>query len=712
MPRAARPHRLLPCILFLSALCILLAAALPGLAQTPAPEIIELAAPEPPPADLDAAKTDAAHAAALWTVSDPGQGTLLVSSGRPGRYRPIPALDTRVEIRVTGLIARAAVTQRFHNPSAEWIEGVYVFPLPDNAAVDTLRMRIGDRVIEGVIKEREKARKIYEKAKQAGKKASLVEQERPNLFTTSVANLGPDESLEITLEYQQEVTYDLGRFSLRFPMTVTPRFNPSSVPSAARFSPLFLASSRRPSGQIRQPISLRVELDAGLELGRLASPSHALSTTALGDGRYEIELRRDKIPANRDFVLEWEPPPGEAPHAALFTQTVDGEQYALLMVLPPLVEADAIARLPRETLFVLDTSGSMDGASIRQARIALLRALDELRPEDHFNIIEFDNSARRLFQASQPTTGAVLEQARRWVELLEAGGGTNIREALALALEDQQIDLGLRQVIFLTDGAVGNEDELFAYIERHLGRSRLFTVGIGSAPSSYFMREAARFGRGSFTYIGNPNEVESRMVELFAKLESPVMRDLDLAWGDAAAETFPERVGDLYLGEPLQVVARLPRGGGEVRVAGLRLDARWHREFSLADATDVSTTGAAATLGLDKLWARRKIDALLDQRRAQSEDDALRHEIIDLGLRFHLVTPHTSLVAVDRTPTRPRGVDAETRKVPLHPPAGSTMSRPQAAALPQTATPAVLWMLLGLLLLAFGLRCSRPTASI
>ncbi len=645
-------------------------------------------------------------------MSDVHAGSLLLATEVDGVYLPAPVVDTDVVLRVSGPIVRAEVHQRFYNPTSEWVEGVYVFPLPELAAVDGLRMVIGRRVIEGEIREREEAARVYQAARAEGRRAGLVEQERPNLFTTSVANLGPDEVVEVVLRYQQEARWDAGHFSLRFPMVAGPRYVPpgslaptptvggfvdaalrSTVPSS---SPAVIDAYRisapvaRPEDGPINPVSLRVELDAGFPVDRLGSPSHELDVSR-GPGRtLRVGLAHAPVPADRDFVLEWAPAVGRDPGATVFTEDVGGERYALVMVVPP--SGAAGPPLPRETVFVIDTSGSMEGDSIAQAKAALLSALDRLRPEDRFNVIRFSDDAEPLFGASLPAGPGALEEARQFVAGLAADGGTEMLPALQLALAGPETPGVVRQVIFITDGGVADEDELFRAIIEQLGSSRLFTVGIGSAPNAHFMRRAAEAGRGTFTYVGEVSEVGRDMAELFAKLESPVLTGLELTWSDPAVETWPERVPDLYRGEPLVVAARLPGGGGgTVEIRGSRGGVPWRAVERLG--------GGAAHPGVARLWARRKIAALMDQGIEGAPADQVKAEVIQVALAHHLVSKFTSLVAVDVTPAAPAGTTARTHRLPVDLPAGWSYQE-VAGSLPQSGTPARLLLLLGLLALA------------
>ena len=620
---------------------------------------------------------------------------------------PAPLLGTDVHMVVTGIVARARVRQEFTNSGSAWTEGIYVFPLPEDAAVDHLRMRIGERVIEGVIKERAAAKAQYEGAKRAGQRASLVEQERPNIFTTSVANVPPGAAITVEIEYQHAIRYDSGQFRLRFPMVVGPRYIPGTpappssggegwapdtdqVPDASRItSPV---ASRGPLN----PVSLVIELDPGAPPARLESSYHEIQTTPLAGGRYRIELARGTVPADRDFELAWQPHAEAAPLANLFTERKGGETFALLMVTPPAPDALDGARLPREVIFVIDNSGSMHGASIDQAKAALKMALGRLRPADSFNVIRFNHTTDALFSDARAATPQNLALADRYVSRLHADGGTEMLPALQLALDGHEHPGRLRQVIFLTDGSVGNEAQLFAAIHERLGDNRLFTVGIGSAPNSHFMREAARLGRGTFTYIGSVTEVKDKMIALFGKLESPALTDvrLELA-GGSAVETVPERIPDVYLGEPVTVALRAAALPPRVVLRGRLGPDRWERELSL-QATD-------AAAGLSVHWARGKIAGLLDTRRTGSPDDEIRRAVLELALAFHLVSPYTSLIAVDVTPVRPGSADLHTLALETNLPHGWDYTAVFGLGQGATAGPVHLALGLAALLLAGAL---------
>ena len=605
-------------------------------------------------------------------------GTLLVRADDHGQQRPIPLVATETKISVTGMIARTIVTQHFTNPTDQWLEGEYVFPLPDTAAVDTLVMTIGDREIIGEIKETAKAKKIYNQAKTEGKKASLLTQERPNIFTSSVANIGPGEAIVIRIAYQETLRYDRGAFSLRYPNVVAPRYIPGTrtisgfsgsgwgentdqVVDAVRITPPYLDTNKKESQPTDGPIvRIQVHIDAGFPV-TVQSKSHDIRVSSDSNGT-SVELKDNTVPADRDFVLEWRPQVGAGPHAALFSDVFNDETYALVMIMPPDSTSQETKPLPREVIYVIDTSGSMDGASIRQAKSALTLALTRLSPDDHFDIIAFNSSSESLFKGTEPATLENIQYAVGQVKKLSAQGGTEILSAVRMALRNRKDTRRVRQVIFMTDGSIGNEGAVLKFIRKHLGQSRLFTIGIGSAPNGYFMRKAAELGRGTFTYIGKTSEVKEKMGELFAKLQTPVLNKIQVDWKSGAVEHFPKRIPDLYAGEPVVIVARLPKLGGNVEISGWRGKTPWAIDFKLE--------GGRSHSGVDRLYARKKIEGLSTSLAEGASKERVRKEIVELGLAHHLVTRHTSLVAVEQVVSRPKEKKLKTSAVPSNLPLG------------------------------------------
>ena len=612
-------------------------------------------------------------------------GTLLLKLEEgSGEHISAPLLSSRYDIDITGVIARTTLTQHFKNSSDLWLEGVYAFPLPDGSAIDGLRMRIGDRFIEGQIKEKKKAQKTYEKAKSEGKKAALLVQHRPNLFTNSVANIGPGEIIAVQITYQQIIEPDAETYTLKAPLVAGPRYEPQPVVQVLRSdaggwhlvkadsaSTLTNNAIRDPRTLVanspHNPVEITVRLNAGFPLGPVTSNSHKVLIEREGDNTAVISLDA-AAPANRDFVLSWLPRDFEQPQFSLFKETTDSGTYYLAMVTPPRL-GKIKALPPRNIIFVQDVSGSMSGESIEQARSGLRIALERLHPEDHFNIIFFSDEIHTLSRHLLPATPKNIRRSLNAVSQMEADGGTDMLPALNLALKLARQENGgrLTQIVFLTDGAVTNEAEMMRAIHAGLGKSRLFTVGIGSAPNGYFMKTAADMGRGSNVYITDFEMVTEQMERLFAKLEAPVLTDLKIMLPSNAGRLTPNPLPDLYAGEPV-VAAFLAKGEvqGQIRVVG---NLGSHKVQLIMD-----TSKAIERAGVAKLWARQHIRGYEMLRNSSLANDDVKEKLISsilaLALDFQLISSQTSLVAVDVTPTRRPGEHLDSQKIANNLPKG------------------------------------------
>ena len=596
----------------------------------------------------------------------PQSGTLMLRAEAGESYAAVQ-LGTDMNVAVDGSIARVTVTQVFRNTSDDWVEGVYLYPLPDNAAVDTLKMTVGNRVIIGRIKPRGEAREIYETARQEGKRAGLVEQQRPNLFTNSVANIGPGETVLVVIEYQMTLPQVDGKTSLRLPLVVGPRYVPprtitdaASLEDARTITAPPVVDTRK--GAIN-PVSINVDLAPGFEPANIFSAYHEVAISGAGDRR-QVSLAKGQVPQDRDFELSWISA-SATPTAAAYRQEVNGEHYVMVTITPP-VPDKITAAPPREMIFVIDNSGSMTGSSIREAKASLLRALESLRPEDHFNVIRFDDTFDLVFETSVRATPENIAKARAFTEKLEAAGGTEMLPALRAALTDTGVTdrtSVVRQIIFLTDGSISNETEMLAAIGADKGNSRIFTVGIGSAPNIYLMKRMASTGRGTSTIIANPAEVAPRMETLIDTLSHPAMQNIGVAIDGGSYSLTPTTPPDLYAGEPLVLLARGPTLDGTITVTGLFEGRTWSRTLAFSDAMPSEAVA--------KLWARQRIEEIEADRVlgaiAYEKADA---EIEDLGLAFHIVTSQTSLVAVDETPARPDEVPLRREDLPINLPAG------------------------------------------
>lgn len=618
--------------------------------------------------------------AALVRPNDMNSGALLFPSRQPGYFVEAPKLHTDVTIDISGPILRARVTQRFVNPTKGWVEGTYVFPLPENSAVDVLKMQIGERFIEGKIKPREEARRIYEEAKASGVKAALLEQQRPNIFTNEVANIGPGETIVVQIEYQETIRLADGVFSFRFPMVVAPRYNPAPLVQTVDFNgekgfavndPVpdrdkITAPVLDPSEHdLINPVSMEINLKAGFPIGSIETPSHTMMIEEVSDNERRLVLKSETVPANKDFEMLWKGKDQTVPSAGLFRETINGQDYLLAFLTPPQVQPTE--DIDREVIFIIDNSGSMSGQSIVQARASLALAISRLEPTDRFNVIRFDDTMTVLFNGPVPASAQNRETAISYVRNLDAEGGTEMLPALKAALRNQgTIQPGaIRQVIFLTDGAIGNETELFFEINRSKGDARVFTVGIGSAPNTFFMTRAAEIGRGTFTHIASESQVAERMEKLFAKLEHPVLREVRAEFSDIKlSQITPDPIPDLYLGEPIVLTARIEDFDQKavLAVAGISENQPWRLEMPVANA--------APGTGIAKLWARRRIADLEADRYRAGDPDGIDKAIEEVAIAHHLVSRVTSLVAVDVTASRPADAPLNSTRLPLNLPEG------------------------------------------
>jgi len=598
-------------------------------------------------------------------LDEPSAGALQLRTSR-GTVSSAVRLGTDMQVTVTGQSARVKVVQAFRNTGREWVEATYLYPLPEDGAVDSLKMVVGQRVIAGEIHRREEAREIYETAKAEGQRAGLVEQQRPNMFTNRVANIGPGETVLIEIEYQAPVRRVSGEYSIRLPLAVGPRYiaERSLATAAGRADARATSAPVAVPGQgvTLNPVSITVDLRPGFAPARIVSPYHPVRIAEAGATGRTVTLAAGEVPADRDFELRWRTADTE-PTVGLFRERLNGHHYLMAVINPPAPDRSRPAP-PRELVFVIDNSGSMSGESMEQARASLKLALDTLTRADRFNVIRFDDTMTELFDRPVQATPDQLALAHRFADSLDANGGTEMLPALQAALVDDTPGdrERVRQVIFLTDGAIYNEDEMLAALGADRGRSRVFMVGIGSAPNTFLMNRMAEVGRGTYTNISDTTEVTARMTELLDRLTRPVATGLTIA-SDGGAQFAPEVLPDLYEGEPLVLLARSRRAAGRVTVSGVTDGRRWNRTVDLGQAVEGP--------GVARLWAKRRItDIEVEDSLGDSDGAAAAEAIARLGLEFSLVTRETSLVAVDRTPARPEGARLTEEELPLNLPKG------------------------------------------
>lgn len=582
---------------------------------------------------------------------DPTGGELRVRTP-DGPIEQCPLKHTDVVAEITGSVAQVEVTQTFQNPYDRKIEAIYVFPLPNRAAVNDMDIRVGDRTIKGLIKRRDEARAVYEAARQAGRIAALLDQERPNIFTQSVANILPGSEVVVTIRYFETVPYASGTYEFSFPMVVGPRFIPgeptnmgergrspdtTEVPDASRITPPGL----RPERRAGHDISLEVRLDAGATARDLASPSHQVRIDSNGRGGDIIRLKdEDSIP-NRDFVLRYRVD-GDAPNLIVLPHRAEGDGYFLAMIQPEAHPAGTDIS-PKEMIFVVDCSGSMSDEPIEKVKEAMRYALQGLDPRDTFQIVRFSNQAQTFEPAPVPATPGNIARGLRYVARLSGDGGTIMLEGVKTALGYPEDPQHLRIVSFMTDGFIGNEEAILSYMAEHLGRARLFSFGVGTSVNRYLLDKMAGFGRGAVDYVLPGEDSGQAIRRFYDRIRSPYLTDIQIDWGGlAVTETHPREIPDLFLGQPVTVSGRYGQPGKAEVTLRARLGGKPYAQRFTVELPARQEEGEA----IATLWARAHIEDLSD-RLVVSKEPALIEEITRVALAHRLVSKYTSFVAVE-----------------------------------------------------------------
>lgn len=600
----------------------------------------------------------------------PGSGALLCKLPDQEETIPVPLEHTDVHASISAYIATVNVTQKFANPYDEKIEAVYVFPLPQNAAINEFLMTIGDRKIRGIIRDREEARKIYDAAKRRGHVASLLTQERPNVFTQKVANIEPGRKIDINIKYFHTLAYDDGWYEYVFPMVVGPRYNPPGstdgigavgIGSRGRSGQSTEVSYLRPNQRSGHDISLAVTIDAGVVVKQSRCVNHVVETRMDSQQRTIVKLSdRDAIP-NKDFVLRYKVA-DDTINSALLTHRDATGGYFTLMIYPP-ESMRSLQRKPVEMIFVLDCSGSMNGKPIAQAKAAIERGIKSLQPDDTFQIIQFSNNASQLGSAPVVATRDNVRRGLKYLRKLDGGGGTQMIEGIKAALDFPHDEERLRFVCFMTDGFIGNESEILGEMHDRLGASRVFSFGVGSSPNRFLMNRMAKLGNGAVAYLSLNDSGSDVMDHFFERISHPAMTDLRIDWGGMAVrDVFPERTPDLFVGRPVILTGRFDGNVGQrIRISG---DAGGQDRQIV-----VNTNGTSSELeGLAAIWARTKIADLVDKATYEIDRD-VSGEIRSLALNYSLMSQFTAFVAVDSL-SRTAGTQGTSVRVPVAVPDG------------------------------------------
>lgn len=586
----------------------------------------------------------------------PGTGAMLASFAndideQTGRAReiPLPLKHTDVQATITGYISSVNVRQQFENPFNEKIEAVYVFPLPEKAAVSEFLMIIGDRRVRGILREKEEAEALYNEARSQGFRASLLVQHRPNIFEQKVANIEPGKSIDVDIKYFHTLSYSDGWYSFVFPTVVGPRYNApgSKNPIVPRKRGVMLAAGHRavrylsPKERSAHDLSINVTIDAGVAIEELKASHEIVASRDTAESANVALASQTTIP-NRDFILDFRVAGDTIKSNLLTYENPDTHQgYFTLMIYPP-QGLEALARRPMEMVFVIDCSGSMNGAPLKQAKAAVATALDRLEEGDTFQIIRFSDTSSQLGASPVPATRQNLEQARRYLESLNGTGGTEMIEGVRAALDFPHDPARLRFVSFLTDGYIGNERDILAELHRRIGSSRVFSFGVGSSVNRYLLERMAKVGRGAVAYLGPRDSAGEIMANFFNRISHPALTDVHIDWGSmAVADVYPSRLPDLFVGRPVVVTGKYLGAADDITVTGVA--GTVSEEFAIgADGLE------AENAYIPKIWARLRIAELADRQAWEWDPTGeIESAIRNTALEYQLMSEFTSFVAVD-----------------------------------------------------------------
>ena len=613
-----------------------------------------------------------------------------------GKTIHFPALKTDIRTQVQGDLATVMVTQTFANPTTVPLNATYLFPLNKDAAVHAMTMEVGDEIVQAQIQKIEKAKKTFEKAKRQGKAASLLTQHRPNMFTQHIANLMPGLPIKVTLVYDQTVPFVDGNYELVIPLIVGPRYQPArsgkppkvvddgvtvgmkKVSAETQFNqweietlPSYpdVSGLTIPDVVSKDRVSISINLEAGAAIPNIYSRTHKIKVTGDNEKRKSITLADGRTIDNRDFVLRYQLAGKDTQPAFLaYNDSKDG--YFSLWIEPP-ASPKSNHITAREMVFVLDTSGSMSGEPIDASKVFMRHALNNLRSKDYFRIIRFSNNASEFTSGPVRATPNNINNGLDYVDSLSANGGTEIPSAIRQAFSISKPAGTLRIVVFLTDGYIGNESEVLRLITRTIGDARIYAFGVGTSVNRFLLSEMGRKGRGFARFMDPTEDAEEVALELAGKLESPVLTDISIDWGELkVSQITPAVIPDLFAGDSIRVLGKIEGNGTHTvevkgRVRG--------RQASLPiQAVLPDGKGEMTPSPIPQIWARSQIADHMGQinspdafKTTHLSDGELKQKVIDLGLKHSLATRWTSFVAVSRKVVNENPQSTLDSQVPL-----------------------------------------------
>ncbi|MEH2005166.1 VIT domain-containing protein [Nostoc sp.] len=608
------------------------------------------------------------------TVSAENQqlGGLYVQSPQ-GQQLVFPLKHTEVIAKIAGNLSRVEVIQSFENPFTQPLEAVYIFPLPDEAAVDDMEIKIGSRIIKGNIKKREEAQKIYEKAKQEGRTAGLLEQQGDNIFTQSLANIKPGEQIDVTIRYTESLKFDAGNYEFVFPMVVGPRYIPGTpidgsgdtdqVPDASRITPPVVPEGMcSPSQTSRHNINVTVEIDAGLPISEVRSPSHQLKIEHSGQ-IVRIQLAGEDTIPNKDLILRYQVS-GNKTQSTVLTQADDrGGHFAIYLI--PALEYSTDEIVPKDVVFLVDTSGSQSGDPLQKCQELMRRFINGLNPHDTFTIIDFSDRVRQLSKKPLPNTSENRAEAIAYINNLQAAGSTEMLSGIRTAINFPTPAGRLRSVVLLTDGYIGNENEILSEVQQHLQPgNRLYSFGAGSSVNRFLLNRIAEIGRGISRIIRHDEPTEEVAEKFYRQINNPVLINIQISWhGDTESPViYPATAPDLFTTQPLVLFGRKQdRARGNLQISGIAAGSKhYEKTFNLI----FEETG---NLAIAQLWGRACIKDLMNQM-VSFETKAGVEAVTETALTYQLLSQYTAFVAVSDDVRVEPGSEYLSMQVPVEMP--------------------------------------------
>ncbi|WP_373536403.1 VIT domain-containing protein [Microcoleus sp.] len=581
-------------------------------------------------------------------------GGLFVKTQNTAREQVFPLKKTEVKAKIAGNISRVEVVQKFENPFPESLEAVYVFPLPDEAAVDDMEIKIGDRIIKGDIKRRDEALEIYQKARQEGRTAGLLEQERSNIFTQSLANIKPGEKIEVTIRYTESLKFVGGDYEFVFPTVVGPRYVSRNTTDPDRINPPVLTPGTR-SGH---DIAVEVEIDAGVAIGDVRSTSHQI-TTDRSANIVRVKLADSDTIPNKDLILRYRVA-GENTRATVLTQSDQrGGHFATYLI--PALNYKTNEIVPKDVVFLMDTSGSQQGEPLAKSKELMRRFIQGLNPKDTFTIIDFANTAKALSTTPLANTEANRQMAIKYIDALQANGGTELLNGIQTVMKFPATKTGtLRSIVLITDGYIGNENEVLAQVQQSLKPgNRLYSFGVGSSVNRFLLNRLAEVGRGTSQVVRQDEASAPAAEKFFRQINNPVLTNIQVSWEGMGEkpEIYPIAPPDLFTSQPLVLFGKKSdRINGQLRIRGTQAGGKVYEQvlpvnFARESGRQRESTSVAASVtdfgnpAVAQLWGRSRIKGLMNQMFG-GETKSLVEAVTNTALTYHLLSEYTALVAV------------------------------------------------------------------